>query len=104
MHVLSVLTVVALLAHTQAPAPAKPATQKPAAVRPAAKGKPVVPSKTTAEKNAEALQQQVMLDRAGFSPGVIDGRPGANTSKALAVFQAQNAGGSPAPVEPFTRY
>jgi lipoprotein-anchoring transpeptidase ErfK/SrfK len=34
-----------------------------------------------------ALQLQVMLDRAGFSPGVIDGRIGPNTERALALYQ-----------------
>lgn len=42
----------------------------------------------------DALQLQVALDRAGFSPGMIDGRTGANTRKALDAFKAQ--GGDPA--------
>jgi lipoprotein-anchoring transpeptidase ErfK/SrfK len=42
----------------------------------------------------DALQLQVALDRAGFSPGTIDGRTGANTRKALEAFKAQ--GGDPA--------
>ena len=36
------------------------------------------------------IKVQVLLDRAGFSPGVIDGRPSSNLANALAAFQQQN--------------
>ena len=50
-----------------------------------------------------ALQLQVMLDRAGFSPGAIDGRMGANTKKALDLFH-QSGNEETSAVEPTTTY
>ena len=41
-----------------------------------------------------ALQIQVLLDRAHFSPGIIDGMWGENAAKALAFFKSPNAGDS----------
>ena len=70
------------------------------------------PNTTVTQKTAKAtaagtetLQLQVMLDRAGFSPGVIDGRNGPSTRKALEAYRKQVVGtsGDPA-IEPLARY
>lgn len=60
------------------------------------------PSAQAPEHN-KALKLQVMLDRAGFSPGPIDGRMGSNTKKALELFQKSGNQAS-SDVEATTRY
>ncbi len=76
---------VLMLVLAQAAAP-KPATPKAA---------PTVP---------EPLRIQVMLDRAGFSPGAIDGRIGPSTRKALEAYQKQVGKTAEEPFEPLTSY
>jgi lipoprotein-anchoring transpeptidase ErfK/SrfK len=94
---MGVLTLVAVLA--QAHPPSAPAGKRPGA----RKATPAAAGTRSTVVDAEALKQQVMLDRAGFSPGVIDARGGGNTAKALAAFQQQGAVAPPS-VEPLTRY
>ena len=94
-----VLLIAALLSQPPAPsttAPRQPANQSlPADRQPANASAPAV--------DLEVLRTQVMLDRAGFSPGAIDGKMGGNTKKALEQYQKQ-APASPASIEPLATY
>src|SRR5204863_9357699 len=88
MTALITISIAAVLTQAPAAAPQAPATQ---------------PQTGLKVDSADALQLQVMLDRAGFSPGTIDGRMGSNTRKALELF---NKSGIPQPpsMPPTTTY
>lgn len=60
---------------------------------PAKKQTKAAAKKPVAAVNEQALRTQVMLDRAGFSPGEIDGRMGTSTKRALEAFTKD--GGQP---------
>ena len=53
---------------------------------------------------ADALALQVALDRAGFSPGVIDGRMGGNTQRAMEAYRNAHQADPPPSAEPLITY
>ena len=88
---LSIVLALGLAQHpVSVPQGTKPQSQPPAAA-------------TEATDSNSILQIQVMLDRAGFSPGPIDGRMGANTKKALELFQKSGHQQAP-PADSITSY
>ena len=52
-----------------------------------AQGAPATPA---AARATEALAVQVALDRAGFSPGVLDGQMGTNTRRAMEAYRGRH--------------
>lgn len=63
-----------------------------------------VAKKTAAAVNMEAIQTQVMLDRAGYSPGEIDGAVGTSTKRALAAYTKGGGAADALPADAITTY
>ena len=97
MTILPVLFFSATLAQA-APPPQKP-TPPPAPPQAAGtvpKTPAGQPQTAAGQKLVQSLAIQVALDRAGFSPGAIDGSIGSGTKKALAAYRKVNGGEPPA--------
>jgi lipoprotein-anchoring transpeptidase ErfK/SrfK len=73
----------------QTPARTKPAKRPPSASTPANPAAPAATKQTGDLLDAVAVQ--AALDRAGFSPGIIDGKTGQKTKTAIRAFQTHSS-------------
>ena len=74
-------------AATQAPPPPSVAAPDPLA----AHDNQANPQELPDSEARPAMQAQVVLDRLGFTPGVVDGKPGLSTRNAISGFQEANS-------------
>ena len=95
-----VCAVMAVFACGQIEAAQKP---KPAAKKPPAP-KTAPATKAPAPVDMQALQTQVMLDRAGYSPGEIDGTMGTSTKRALEAYTKNGGKADALPADAVTAY
>jgi lipoprotein-anchoring transpeptidase ErfK/SrfK len=67
-------------------------------------GAPATQPRPVDSATLDAIAIQVALDRAGFSSGVIDGRTGANTKKALEAYRKREGRDIAAVADPLLEY
>jgi lipoprotein-anchoring transpeptidase ErfK/SrfK len=82
----TLVLLISVPAHAARHKPAKKSAISIAAAANIAAGNPFLHS--SAQNGAAVLRAQILLDRAHFSPGEIDGRYGSNTSSAAAAYNA----------------